>query len=152
MDKQDDMQRDDFSAIEQQLRARADDASTADRSAAEALRPRVLAAMRAASAQRKRAATPLWVFASGAAAAVVLLANLAVSAGQARPLVMSDATQTRAITAELRRLMPDLDEHELFRQALLLEARGRMVEFNMPQLRGSSFAIRNGNGSGEIEP
>lgn len=147
----DEMKRDDFNEIEHQLRARAEDAGAADRSAAEALRPRVLAAMRAASAQRQRAATPLWVFASGAAAAVVLLANLAISAVQARPLVVADATQTRAITAELRRLMPDLDEHELFRQALLLEARGRMPEF-MPQLRGSSFAIRNGSGSGEIEP
>jgi len=140
---------DNFDALEEQLRARAENTDAADRSAAEALRPRVLAAMRAA---RKRPATPLWVFTSGAAAAVVLLANLAISSAQARPLVVADAARTRAIAAELRGLIPELDEHEALRQALLLEARGRMPEFGMRQIRGSSFAIGNGSGSGEIEP
>jgi hypothetical protein len=147
MDKQDDMQRDDFSAIEQQLRARADDAGAADQSAAEALRPRVLAAMRAASSQRKRAATPLWVFASGAAAAVVLLSNLALSAAQARPLVAVQTVSPRAVAVELRDLLPELDEREAFRHAVLLEARGRTADYRFQPMPGRTFS-----NTSEIEP
>lgn len=144
----DETKRDDFDDIERQLRARADNAGVADRSAAEALRPRVLAAMRAASAERNRAATPLWVFASGAAAAVVLLANLSVSAAQARPLVAVHANKTSAIAAELRLLLPELDEHEAVRQALILEARGRAANSGVHQIQNRPILFSNA----EYEP
>lgn len=134
---------DDLDALENQLRARAEHVDAANRSAAEALRPRVLAAMRSAAAQRQRAATPLWVFASGAAAAVVLLANMAFSAAQARPLVVAQVNETRAVAAELRRLLPELDEREAFRQALLLQARDETAGNGLQQIQHRPFSISN---------
>jgi len=140
---------DDFDALEEQLRARAGRVNPAEQAAAEALRPRVLAAMRAA---RRKPATPLWVFASGAAAAVVLLANLALSTAQARSLTVADGTRTRELAGELRGLMPELDEREALRQALLLEARASTA-YAVDQRRGSSQRLGNlGRASGEVEP
>lgn len=137
---------DNFDALEAQLRARAGAVNAEGRSAAEALRPKVLAAMRAA---RTLPATPLWVFASGAAASVVLLLNLAISSVQSRPLVAVQVSRPDALAKELRNMVPELDEREALRQAFLLEARARTAESNAHQIPGSAFKI--GIRSEEIE-
>jgi hypothetical protein len=111
----------DLAAVEQEL-------SGLDRSPPAALRSRVLAAVRRELRRRARSST--WRFAATIAAAALVGINLSMSVANNAawsPPPGIDRDQMEATAASLRRLLPELPEQEIYRQALAAQGASGFV-------------------------
>jgi len=111
--------------------------------AAPAHRARVLGAVRneIAAQNSKRPVRSFWRFAAGAAAALVLGCNLAMSAANDTSLrvgLRSDERETKLALARLREVLPELSDDDAQCHLLMLRARSELVGTPAPS-GGSPF-------------